>query len=142
MAVATYNVPRALQMAFIGAIVAEFVVQAALTTSAMITQYPTNQNLSAYYIFLSQMFLLPIIFVVTAFLLTPRKLPILPKAFESLLMTAVALTILQLLTFLSTYIQLFASPSDLGSYQLWVSVVATILYVGGLVSWRQMDRKK
>ncbi len=125
------STPRGLQKALVGGVVGAYLIQ----TAVILTQImqPTNQNLSAYYITVAQLILTPLIIMVVAWLLNPRKLTKLGRVFESTLTTIVGMM------FISVVGQaMVLVPLSLDTPMLFtvIPVVATLVYIAALASLR------
>jgi hypothetical protein len=128
----TESTPRGLQKTLIATMFTGYLLVAAFTLWNTLQQYPTNQNLSAYYLTIGQLLLTPLIFMLVAWALNPRKLTKLGRVFESLLITLVGVGfvgIVEQVTFL------LPLNVDTPTPIMWMAIPvgAALVFLAGLV---------
>lgn len=126
----TESTPRGLQKAFVASVVVAYLLQTGFTLYNVLSQLPANQNLSAYYVTVGQLILTPLVFTLFAWVINPRTLTKLGRAFESLIIAAVGMMLIMIVGEIMTMF-----PINMDTPMLWMvtPVVVAVAYLGALV---------
>jgi len=142
----TESTPRGLQLTFVIITGAIFLLQLGLTANTALQQYPHNANLSSYAMFFVEQMIVPVIMVIGAYLLNPRKISKLGRVFESMVITLVGQAILQMVAMVAMNVQ-FSTASNANdafygfiTYQLWSVGITLVGYFAVLVYLRKTKR--
>lgn len=92
----SYTVPVNLQKMFIAALLLMPLAQLAFFAWQIFRQLHSNADYSGYYMFLLNIVVLPLLFVVLAYVLNPRTLRMLPRIFESMLIAIIGTSMYQI----------------------------------------------
>jgi hypothetical protein len=148
MAVKTENTPRKLQILVIAALGGSYALQWAMTLSTILQQIQSNTNLSSYTSFFIGQVIVPVLFFAGAYFLNPRRLTVVVRLFESLLIMLVGQILVQTAVQLAMIVH-FTLPINAGDaswsfilYDLAAVGVATVLYFATMLYLRKTKRWK
>jgi hypothetical protein len=149
MAVKTETTPRKLQILVIAALGGSFALQWAMTLSTILQQIQTNTNLSSYTSFFIGQVIVPLLLFAGAYFLNPRRLSVVGKLFESVLIMLVGQILVQTVVQIAMLVHFsvpMTNPDDAFlsfiMYDLVAVTISTVLYFGTLVYLRKSKRWK
>lgn len=139
--------PRKLQILVIAALGGSFALQWVLTLSTILQQIQTNTNLSSYTSFFIGQVIVPILLFAGAYFLNPRRLSLVGKLFESLLIMLVGEVAVLVAVQLGMIAHSVASRGgdifwDFIFYDLVGVTVAVVLYFATMIYLRKTKRWK
>lgn len=140
--------PRGLQIAALVTLGGSYLLQWGLTLNTVLQQLPHNSNLSSYYMFFLGSFVMPVVFFIGAYFLSPRKISVVGRLFESLLIMVVGQTAAQMFVqFAYLMPGAFGTSADqaFANFILYEAIavgIATLLYFATLLYLRKTKRWK
>jgi hypothetical protein len=149
MAAKTETTPRKLQVLVIAALGGSFALQWAMTLSTILQQIQTNMNLSSYTSFFIGQVLVPVLLFAGAYFLNPRRLSVVGKLFESVLIMLVGQILVQTAVQVAMLVHFsvpMTNPDDAFLsfiiYDLVAVAISAVLYFAALVYLRKTKRWK
>lgn len=144
MATKTETTPRALQLTFVLVLFAAYMLQATITLSNIFS-FPAQpgQDLTPFYLNLGQMIGVPVLLAVAAWLISPRKISRLGKAFESGVLSVIGFSLVTITTTTASILPVdYSTTYTYPLAPLVMPIIVTAGYVVALLALRASKRWK